>query len=426
MKDLMNSLGESLAASPVRVQVQLPGGKQLGAVNADVRLIFKDRMSLVALAMGEIGKVGAAIVEGRVLVEGHMRQLMAVAAALLKVNPIEEGGGTWWQRVMLRAQSMAAHTLAHDARNIQFHYDLSDDFYALWLDPRRVYSCAYYRTPDLSLAKAQEAKLDLICRKLNLQRGERFLDIGAGWGGLLLWAAENYGVDATGITLSQNQYAHVQRLIEERGLGARVRMKLVDYRELHVDQPFDKIASVGMFEHVGHAQMVRYFQTVRNLLRPGGLLMNHGITSGGVDNAQLGAGMGDFIEQYIFPGGELLHISTVLHDMALGGLEMVDTENLRPHYAKTLWAWSDALESQLDVAASILNQQYGPDKGGRALRAYRLYLAGCALGFERGWIALHQMLATRPNGDLQSGTMPGAQSIYPFTRDYIYAPREGR
>ena len=105
---------------------------------------------------------------------------------------------------------------------------------------------------------------------------------------------------------------------------------------------------------------------------------------------------------------------------------MVDTENLRPHYAKTLWAWSDALESQLDVAASILNQQYGPDKGGRALRAYRLYLAGCALGFERGWIALHQMLATRPNGDLQSGTMPGAQSIYPFTRDYIYAPREGR
>ena len=426
MKDLMNSLGESLAASPVRVQVQLPGGKQLGAVNADVRLIFKDRMSLVALAMGEIGKVGAAIVEGRVLVEGHMRQLMAVAAALLKVNPIEEGGGTWWQRVMLRAQSMAAHTLAHDARNIQFHYDLSDDFYALWLDPRRVYSCAYYRTPDLTLAKAQEAKLDLICRKLSLQAGERFLDIGGGWGGLLLWAAENYGVDATGITLSQNQYAHVQKLIEARGLSGRVRMQLVDYRELKAAQPFDKIASVGMFEHVGRAQMVHYFETVRGLLQPGGLMMTHGITAGAVEHSQLGAGMGDFIEQYIFPGGELLHISTVLHDMALGGLEMVDTENLRPHYAKTLWAWSDALESQLDVAASILNQQYGPDKGGRALRAYRLYLAGCALGFERGWIALHQMLATRPNGDLQSGTMPGAQSIYPFTRDYIYAPREGR
>ena len=382
---------------------------------------------MVALAMGEIGNVGAAIVEGRVAIEGNMRQLMAVATALLKMDPTtSDSGGGWWQRVIQRTRSMAAHTLLHDARNIQFHYDLSDDFYALWLDPRRVYSCAYYRTPDLSLAKAQEAKLDLICRKLNLQRGERFLDIGAGWGGLLLWAAENYGVDATGITLSKNQFAHVQRLIDERGLGDRVRVKLVDYRELKADQPFDKIASVGMFEHVGRAQMVRYFQTVHRLLRPGGLLMNHGITSGGVDNAQLGAGMGDFIERYIFPGGELLHVSIVQRDMALAGLEMVDTENLRPHYAKTLWAWSDALEARLGEASRILNDQYGEDKGGKALRAYRLYLAGSAMGFERGWIALHQMLAARPDGDLQTGTMSGAQSVYPFTRDYMYAPSKPR
>ena len=423
MKDLMKSLELSLAASPVSVQVQLPDGKRLGAKDPEVRLGFRDRLSMVALAMGEIGNVGAAIVEGRVAIEGNMRQLMAVATALLKMDPTStDSGGGWWQRVIQRTRSMAAHTLLHDARNIQFHYDLSDDFYALWLDPRRVYSCAYYRTPDLSLAKAQEAKLDLICRKLNLQRGERFLDIGAGWGGLLLWAAENYGVDATGITLSKNQFAHVQRLIDERGLGERVRVKLVDYRELKADQPFDKIASVGMFEHVGRAQMVRYFETVHRLLRPGGLLMNHGITSGGVDNAQLGAGMGDFIERYIFPGGELLHVSIVQRDMALAGLEMVDTENLRPHYAKTLWAWSDALEARLGEASRILNDQYGEDKGGKALRAYRLYLAGSAMGFERGWIALHQMLAARPDGDLQTGTMSGAQSVYPFTRDYMYAP----
>ena len=427
MKDLMKSLELSLAASPVSVQVQLPDGKRLGAKDPEVRLGFRDRLSMVALAMGEIGNVGAAIVEGRVAIEGNMRQLMAVATALLKMDPTStDSGGGWWQRVIQRTRSMAAHTLLHDARNIQFHYDLSDDFYALWLDPRRVYSCAYYRTPDLSLAKAQEAKLDLICRKLNLQRGERFLDIGAGWGGLLLWAAENYGVDATGITLSKNQFAHVQRLIDERGLGERVRVKLVDYRELKADQPFDKIASVGMFEHVGRAQMVRYFQTVHRLLRPGGLLMNHGITSGGVDNAQLGAGMGDFIERYIFPGGELLHVSIVQRDMALAGLEMVDTENLRPHYAKTLWAWSDALEARLGEASRILNDQYGEDKGGKALRAYRLYLAGSAMGFERGWIALHQMLAARPDGDLQTGTMSGAQSVYPFTRDYMYAPSKPR
>ena len=420
MKDLMNSLGESLAASPVRVQVQLPGGKQLGAVNADVRLIFKDRMSLVALAMGEIGKVGAAIVEGRVLVEGHMRQLMAVAAALLKVNPIEEGGGTWWQRVMLRAQSMAAHTLAHDARNIQFHYDLSDDFYALWLDPRRVYSCAYYRTPDLTLAKAQEAKLDLICRKLNLQAGERFLDIGGGWGGLLLWAAEHYGVDGTGITLSRHQHAYVQQLIADKGLQGRVRVELCDYRALAPAQPFDKIASVGMFEHVGHAQMVGYFRQLHALLRPGGLVLNHGITAGGVGYNQLGAGMGDFIEKYIFPGGELLHTSVVLHDMAEAGLEMVDTENLRPHYARTLWAWSDALEARSGEALAVLAQDTDAERAGKTLRAYQLYLAGSAMGFEQGWLALHQILATRPDGDVRSGSIAGAQSEYPFQRAYIY------
>ncbi|WP_353233849.1 class I SAM-dependent methyltransferase [Diaphorobacter ruginosibacter] len=425
MKDLMKSLELSLAQVPVSVQIQLPDGRRLGASDADVRLGCKDRLSMVALAMGEIGNVGAAIVEGRVAIEGNMRQLMTAASALLKLDPTSGSGNHWWQRVIQRTRSMAAHTVAHNTRNIQFHYDLSDEFYALWLDPRRVYSCAYYRTPELTLAKAQEAKLDHICRKLDLRAGERFLDIGAGWGGLLLWAAENYGVDATGITLSKNQYAHVQRLIEERGLGARVRMKLADYRELKADQPFDKIASVGMFEHVGREQMVGYFRTVHDLLRPGGLLMNHGITAGGVDNAQLGAGMGDFIERYIFPGGELLHVSTVQQDMALGGLEMVDTENLRPHYAKTLWAWSDALEAQLDKAAAILNAQYGEEKGGKALRAYRLYLAGCALGFERGWTALHQMLAVRPDGNLQSGTMAGAQSVYPFTRDYIYAPRAG-
>ena len=422
MKDLMKSLELSLAASPVKLQVQLPDGKRLGAQDPDVRLGFKDRLSMVALAMGEIGNVGAAIVEGRVALEGSMRQLMAVATSLLKFDPTQAQSSNWWLRVIQRTRSVAAHTLRHDASNIQFHYDLSDDFYALWLDPRRVYSCAYFRTPDLTLAKAQEAKLDLICRKLKLQPGERFLDIGAGWGGLLLWAAENYGVDATGITLSKNQYAYVQRLIEERGLSGRVRMNLVDYRELQTDQPFDKIASVGMFEHVGHAQMTRYFQSVYRLLRPGGLLMNHGITSGGVDNAQLGAGMGDFIERYIFPGGELLHVSQVQRDMAFGGLEMLDTENLRPHYAKTLWSWSDALEAKLDEAARILNAQYGEEQGGKALRAYRLYLAGCAIGFERGWIALHQLLATRPNGDLHTGTLPGAQSVYPFTRDYMYLP----
>lgn len=424
MKNLLHILEGRLEALPVRMAVQLPAGQRLGAPNPAVTLRFRDRMALLALASGEIGNVGAAIVEGTVALEGSMRELMAAAAGLLTGNPAQEPGHLGWRRVLARARSMAVHTLQSDARHVQFHYDLSDDFYALWLDPRRVYSCAYFCDPGMTLARAQEAKLDLICRKLRLQPGERFLDIGAGWGALLLWAAEHYGVDATGITLSRNQHAHVQQRIAEHGLQGRVRIGLRDYRELQVQEPFDKVASVGMFEHVGRAKMNAYFATVRNLLRPGGLLLNHGITAGGVDNAQLGAGMGDFIEQYIFPGGELLHASAVLHDMAQAGLEMVDTENLRPHYARTLWAWSDALEAVLEPARQVLLAQAGPERADKALRAYRLYLAGSALGFERGWMALHQILAVRPDGNMGSGTMTGAQSVYPFKRDYMYTTKD--
>ncbi len=420
MKHLLNSLEESLALSPVGVAVELPDGMRLGRADADVRLRLGDRMAVVALAMGEIGSVGQAIVEGRVALEGSMRQLMAAAAALLRLHPVRDAQLGWWQRALGRARSMATHTLQGDARNIEFHYDLSDEFYALWLDPQRVYSCAYYREPDMALEAAQQAKLDHICRKLMLRPGERFLDIGAGWGGLLLWAAEHYGVQATGITLSRNQHAHVQRLIDERGLQGRVSMQLRDYRELEAPQPFDKIASVGMFEHVGRAQMERYFATAHRLLRPGGLMMNHGITAGGPDNGELAAGMGEFIERYIFPGGELLHVSVALHDMASAGLEMVDTENLRPHYARTLWAWSDALEARQHEALALLVAQCGQERGERALRAYRLYLAGCALAFERGWIALHQILAQRPGGGADHGALKGAQGDYPFNRSYMY------
>lgn len=196
------------------------------------------------------------------------------------------------------------------------------------------------------------------------------------------------------------------------------------------EQPFDKISSVGMFEHVGSANMPAYFSKVYELLKPGGLVLNHGITSAQSNYVQLGAGMGDFIEKYIFLGGELLHVTHVLREMAVAGLEMVDTENLRPHYARTLWAWSAALEAQLPEAlAALENHDENEDQSrkagqlGRAeriLRAYRLYLAGSAMSFEQGWISLHQMLATRPDGNVAGGRILGAQSAYPFVRDYIY------
>ncbi|RYF82417.1 MAG: methyltransferase domain-containing protein [Comamonadaceae bacterium] len=419
MSGLAPRIESELAALPVPIAVDLPDGQAIEPAGARLRLRFSHWSSVAKLAARQIGRVAEDYVEGRVQIEGGMRDLMRAAAALMPGQPAQTDTG-WWSRLMREAKSRGAHTRERDSAQVQFHYDVSDDFYALWLDPRRVYSCAYFREPALDLAAAQEAKLDHICRKLRLKPGERFLDIGCGWGALLLWAAERYGVEATGITLSQNQHAHVQRLIDERGLAGRVQVERCDYRELVGTQHFDKIASVGMFEHVGHAQMGRYFHSVHDLLAPGGLTLQHGITGATPGHRQLGAGMGDFIEKYIFPGGELMHVSTVLREVAAAGLEMVDTENLRPHYARTLWAWSDALEAQLARALDVLTQTAGPQRGERILRAYRLYLSGCAMSFEQGWIALHQMLCARPDGDAQAHGMHGAQSAYPFTRQYMY------
>ena len=419
MKNLLSTLAPLLEKLPVTVSVQLPSGERTGPEGSAVQLIFRSPKAFAALAGGEIGSVASAIVEGWVEVQGSPRDIMAVAAGLLHGDPISHTP-SWLGQTISKARSLAMHTLTHDAEQIQFHYDLSDDFYALWLDPRRVYSCAYYKEAGMTLAQAQEVKLDHICKKLKLQPGERFWDIGSGWGGLIFWAAEHYGVQAHGITLSRNQFDHVQRLIAEKGLQGRVQVELRDYRQMEGVQPFDKIGSVGMFEHVGSANLPEYFETIYSMLKPGGLALVHGITAGGVSNVELGAGMGDFINRYIFPGGELMHVSRVLHDVAASGLEMVDTENLRPHYARTLWAWSDMLEAQLGEAQAILQAQYDEAKAAKAIRAYRLYLAGSAMGFEHGWIALHQMLCSRPDGDLNTGVMKGAQSGYPFNREYIY------
>jgi cyclopropane-fatty-acyl-phospholipid synthase len=421
MPSLLPKIESQLSSLPVPVTLELPDGRKVAKPGSRVTLAFSEWSALAKLTARQIGAIGEAYVEGRVQIEGKMRDLIDVAVSLLPGNPAETNTG-WWSRLQRRAKSRGSHSLGKDAAQIEFHYDVSDDFYALWLDPRRVYSCAYYRDAGMTLAQAQEAKLDHICRKLMLQPGERFLDVGSGWGALLLWAAEHYGVDATGITLSKNQHAHVTRMIEEKGLQGRVRVELLDYRKLDSDKPFDKISSVGMFEHVGSVNMPTYFRKIYSLLKPGGLVMNHGITSGQLDYKQLGAGMGDFIEKYIFPGGELLHVTHVLRETVAAGLEMVDTENLRPHYARTLWAWSDALESRLDEAREVLQRAGGRqgENAERILRAYRLYLAGSAMCFEQGWISLHQMLATRPDGKVEGGALRGSQSVYPFVRDYIY------
>jgi cyclopropane-fatty-acyl-phospholipid synthase len=420
MPAIAGALEQRLGSLSLPIAVVLPGGRRIGRSDAAVTLRLNDLSSLTHLVTGEVGKVGEDYVEGKVDLDGGMRELMAACAELMQGDPtrprrVPPAPLAWARSAARLARSRLRHRPEVDAEQVQFHYDVSDDFYALWLDPRRVYSCAYFRDPVMSLAEAQEAKLDHICTKLMLKEGERFLDIGAGWGGLLLFAAENYGVRAQGITLSKNQHAHVNKLIAERGLGGRVRMELLDYRSLDENEPYDKIASVGMFEHVGRARLPEYFAKIRRLLKPGGLLLNHGITAGGTRNHQLGSGLGDFMEKYIFPGGELEHVAHVLEATAEAGLEPVDVESLRPHYARTLWAWSDALEAQLGAARTLTTDT--------VLRAYRLYLAGSAMCFERAWLSLYQMLSARPDGDVATGPMRGAQSSYPFNRGYMYPER---
>jgi cyclopropane-fatty-acyl-phospholipid synthase len=364
-----------------------------------VRLSLHSLKAATALSTPTLGKFARCYVEGEIDLDGDMREIIRLGEQLCAdsdcITEDKQGSAAWkWWR----------HTRTRDRKNIGYHYDVSNDFYALWLDQQRVYSCAYFQHPDDTLEQAQVAKLDHICKKLRLQPGERLLDIGCGWGGLVLHAVEHYGVRAVGITLSQNQHDFVREQISARGLEDRLEVHLMDYRDVPEDTLFDKIASVGMFEHVGRGNLDAYFAKIFSLLKPGGLVLNHGITSAGVDTAGLGSGIAEFIDDYVFPGGELVHASRVIESLARQGLECVDAENLRPHYAKTLWHWVARLEVHSEVARQMIGEQ--------KYRIWRIYMAGSAHAFERGWMALFQIVAGKPLAD---GHLP-----YPFTRDHIY------
>ncbi len=268
---------------------------------------------------------------------------------------------------------------------ISFHYDVSNDFYALWLDEQMVYSCAYYEDSSQSLEQAQNNKLDHTCRKLRLEPGERLLDIGCGWGALVCWAAEHYGVTAHGITLSQNQYDHAQRTIQRRGLEQKVSVELLDYRDLQGEARFDKLVSVGMFEHVGLKNLPTYFEIAHRLLKPGGLFLNHGITSdeGGWKKTV----STEFINRYVFPDGQLETVSTVQKFMEDAGLEIHDVEGLRQHYALTLREWVKRLDKRHEEALKYVTEPI--------YRIWRLYMAACAMQFEEGNTGIYQILASK-------------------------------
>ena len=396
---VLGKVEQRLRQLGVPLSVTLWDGKRLApAVTPSVNVTIRSPAALASLANATMGKLARHYVEQQLDVEGEARQIIRVSEALSDAPSAPSKGS--------RLRKWIGHSRGFDSKAIRYHYDVSDDFYGLWLDPRRVYSCGYFRRADDTLAMAQEQKLDHICRKLQLKPGDRFLDVGCGWGALIMWAAEHYQVQATGITLSRNQHDYARRRIAEAGLSDRCEVRLLDYRDVPEDEPFDRIASVGMFEHVGRKNLPVYFAKLYRLLKPGGLVLNHGITLNAVDGEELGSDIGSFIEEYVFPGGELTHVSTVIAEMSQQGLESWDVESLRPHYARTLWSGVDNLEANRDAALKTV--------GEKIYRIWRIYMAGSAHAFERGWMSIYQILAGKalPNGRLAT----------PSSRDYIYAP----
>ncbi len=267
-------------------------------------------------------------------------------------------------------------------QSISHHYDVGNDFYQMWLDQEMVYSCAYFSGTDQSLDEAQNDKLDYICRKLRLTPGETLLDIGCGWGALVCWAAQNYGVKAYGITLSEQQAAYANERIRKDGLQDHVTVELRDYRDLPADARYDRVVSVGMFEHIGVANFPTYFNTIKRVLAPGGLFLNHGITN---DTGWRDTPITRFINSYVFPDGELARIGDIVAAMESAGFEIIDVEGLRRHYALTLRCWVKALEINKAQAVAMV--------GEATYRVWLFYMAGSAYYFDVGNINVFQVLA---------------------------------
>lgn len=383
------------------LKVRLWDGTTLGTLpESRVELTVNTPAALTSLAQPNMGKLARSYVEQQIDVEGSARDVLRATEALCGAQT-----EVLRRRTRLRFHPWVRHTRFFDRKTVSRHYDVSDEFFRLWLDRLRVYSCAYFRRADDTLDIAQEQKLDHICRKLQLAPGERFLDMGCGWGSLVMWAARRYKVQSLGVTLSHNQHDYAQKKIRELGLEGKCEVRLLDYRDVPEDAGFDKIASVGMFEHVGRSNFPVYFGKIARLLKPGGLVLNHGITHTALNQGELGSGIGDFIQDYVFPGGELSHISQVIEAMAQQGLESWDVESLRPHYARTLWSWVERLEANRSAALAAV--------GEKTYRIWRIYMAGSAHAFERGWMSVYQVLAGKA---LANGAL-----ALPLTRDYIYA-----
>lgn len=409
---------ERLFPAPRRVAVRLWNGAELpvsdGAARATIVLRTPETLAQMLTPPVDLS-AGEAYLRGDVEIEGDIEAVVEEFESqdwgrVLRDRPRLALDVVALRRSAAAPKSISAqlrgrqHSRARDRQAIAHHYDVSNDFYQLWLDERMVYSCGYFPLGDESLGAAQEAKLDLICRKLRLRPGERLLDIGCGWGGLVIFAAERYGVTAVGVTLSTEQLEEAGRRVAAAGLGDRVRIELLDYRDVRGE--FDKVASVGMAEHVGREKLAAYFHAAFERLVPGGAMLNHAISRGPRPSAAHDeAGTGEFIRRYVFPDGEILPLWETLQAAESVGLEVRDVEDLREHYATTLRHWVRNLEERWEAAVA--------EVGSERARVWRLFMSASAHQFDAGRLAVHQVLLAKPD--------TGGRVTLPRSRADVYA-----
>ena len=395
---------EAIAGPDAPVAFRAYDGSSAGAPDAPVRVTVRSpvAVSYLAQAPGALG-LARAYVSGHLDVDGDMytalvRMTSAQSVSLTvpeRLRLLRSLGGprVLWPRIPPPPQEVRVnrrwlggrlHSPGRDASAISHHYDVSNRFYEWVLGPSMAYTCACYPREDASLEEAQWYKHDLVARKLGLREGMRLLDVGCGWGGMVMHAAREYGVHALGVTLSARQASWAQQAIAEAGLSGRAEVRHLDYRDV-AETGFDAVSSIGLTEHIGQAQLPGYFAFLHGKLRPGGRLLNHCITR--PDDTEPARRRGGFINRYVFPDGELEspgYLITRMHDT---GFEVRHEENLREHYAKTLAAWCANLDAHYDEAVA--------EVGAGTARVWRLYMAGSRLGFERNDIQLHQVLAVR-------------------------------
>ena len=386
------------------VAIECYDGSRLGPPDATTRIIVRSENAAryVLSAPGELG-FARAYVAGEIDVEGDIFEALQLRDRLpdVRVTPREwlavarATGINRFRRVPVPPEEVRIrgrrHSKARDAAAISHHYDVSNRFYELVIGPSMTYSCAVFAAADMSLEDAQAAKYDLVARKLGLRPGMRMLDVGCGWGGMAMYAARHYGVDAVGVTLSSRQADYAMKAVAEAGLADRVQIRVQDYRDVH-DGPFDAISSIGMFEHVGLSRLDEYFVDLFALLQPRGRLLNHGIARlpGRSRLARRG-----FMQRYVFPDGELHEVGVVASRIQRAGFEVRHVEGLREHYSRTLRHWVANLESNWDAAVAEVGS-------GRA-RVWRLYMAASACSFEAARTQIHQVLAVKNDPAGHSG-----------------------